>query len=278
MVSIHPVVDGWAAEVRGVDLSRPLGSAVVQTIRDAWLAHHVLSFPGQSLSDDDLERFTLCFGPFGEDPFIAPIPGRRHVIAVERGADETGPVFAESWHTDWSFLEAPPSGTCLYGLVIPPQGGDTVFANQHMAFDALPESLRLAVEGRRAIHSARAAYAPGGVYGDADTGRRSMDIRPSETANRTRSHPIVRVHPETGRPALFGCAGYVIGVEDMEPAEAITLLGALYQHHTRPEFQHRHRWRRGDLLMWDNRSVLHMATGGYQGHRRLLHRTTIGAL
>ena len=112
------------AEVRGVDLSRELAPTLVAQIREAWLQHQVLSFPGQSLSDDDLERFTLCFGPFGDDPFIAPITGRKHIIAVQRDAGETTSLFAEQWHSDWSFQAHPPQGTCLYGVTIPPTGGD----------------------------------------------------------------------------------------------------------------------------------------------------------
>ncbi|MEO1015875.1 MAG: TauD/TfdA family dioxygenase [Pseudomonadota bacterium] len=267
---------GWAAEVRGVDLSAPLDDDAVAGIRAAWLAHHVLAFPDQKLTDDDLERFTLCFGPFGDDPFIAPIEGRAHVIAVERRADETGSVFAEAWHTDWSFLATPPAGTCLYGIVIPPEGGDTLFANQHLALERMTDDLRAKLEGKRAIHSARAGYAPQGLYGEADARTRSMDIRPSEDAMATRAHPVIRRHPETGREAIYGCAGYVIGFEDTDPAEGAALLGELYQHQTREDFQYRHKWSAGTLLMWDNRSVLHAATGGYDGHARLLHRTTIG--
>ena len=142
------------AEVRGLDLSRPLAKEQVATIREAWLQHLVLSFPDQQLTDDDLERFTLYFGPFGDDPYIAPIPGREHVIAVKRSADETTSIFAEQWHTDWSFQATPPQGTCLYGITIPPQGGDTLFANQVSALEQMPATLRQRLEGKQAVHSA----------------------------------------------------------------------------------------------------------------------------
>lgn len=275
-LAITPSGQACGAVVAGVDLSRPLSDDVIADIRAAWLDHLVLSFRDQRLSDDDLERFTLAFGPFGEDPFIAPIPGRKHIIAVARAASETGPIFAEAWHTDWSFQKTPPAGTCLYGITIPPVGGDTLFANQHRALDEMPDDLRKRIEGKRAIHSARAGYARAGAYGEADKGR-AMDIRPSDEALATQVHPFVRIHPETGRAALFGCAGYIIGVEDMDPVEGMTLLGDLYRWQTQHAFQHRHRWSAGTLLMWDNRALLHMATGGYSGHERLLHRTTIGA-
>lgn len=275
-LDITPSGQACGASVRGVDLSKSLSDGVVADIRAAWLEHFVLAFPVQKMSDDDLERFTLYFGPFGDDPFIAPIKGRKHIIAVARAASETGPIFAEAWHTDWSFQETPPAGTCLYGITIPPAGGDTLFANQAMALDEMPAELRKRIEGKRAIHSARAAYSREGAYGVNDAAR-AMDIRPSDEAAATQMHPFIRIHPETGRAAIFGCAGYIIGVDGMAQDEATTLLGDLYRWQTQHAFQYRHKWAPGTLLMWDNRSVLHMATGGYQGQERLLHRTTIGA-
>lgn len=275
-MEVKPTGQACGAFVTGVDLSAPLSPVIVAAIRAAWLQHHVLVFPGQDMDDDDLEQFTLAFGGFGEDPFIAPIPGRKHVIAVARAADETSPIFAENWHTDWSFQARPPAGTCLYGIHIPPTGGDTLFANQHLALEHMPEMLRLRIEGRTAIHSAQRAYAPEGFYGEGDKGR-SMTIRPSEAARATQLHPIIRPHPETGRPGLFGTFGYIIGIEGMADAEAVPLLLEMYQWQGREEFQYRHKWEGGMLVMWDNRSVLHAATGGYAGHARLLHRTTIAA-
>lgn len=264
------------ASVRGVDLTQPLSQDEVAEIRTAWFEHHVLAFPDQALSDDDLERFTLSFGPFGDDPFIAPIPGRDHIIAVKRAADETAPIFAEAWHTDWSFQENPPAGTCLFGITIPPEGGDTLFANQHAALEQMPDGLRAKLDGKIAVHSAKRAYAKDGAYGSHDKGR-SMDIRPSDEAEASFSHPIIKPHPETGRDAIFGSIGYIMGFEGMNETESMTLLAELYQWQTQHKFQYRHKWEKNMLVMWDNRSVLHMATGGYKGHDRLLHRTTIGA-
>lgn len=277
MIEIQPSGQACGAAVRGIDLSQPLAPETISAIREAWLTHHVLAFPGQRMSDDDLERFTLAFGGFGVDPFIAPIPGREHIIAVERQADETSPLFAENWHSDWSFQARPPAGTCLYGIEIPPVGGDTLFANQHAALEAMPGPLRARIEGRMAVHSARRAYAPEGFYGDGDKAKRSMDIRPSREAEATQLHPLVRKHPETGREGLFSCFGYIVGIEGMDDAEAVPLLIELYQWQGREEFQYRHHWEPDMLLMWDNRSLLHAATGGYDGYHRLLHRTTIAA-
>ncbi len=273
---IIPSGEACGASVRGVDLTKPLPEEVIENIRAAWLVHHVLAFPDQAMSDDDLERFTLYFGPFGDDPFIAPVEGRDHIIAVKRKAHETSPVFAETWHTDWSFQETPPAGTCLFAITIPPVGGDTLFTNQHLALEKMPVDLRRRLEGKKAVHSARLAYAPDGAYGDGDVAARSMTITPSDDARVERQHPLIRKHPETGQEGVFGCVGYVTAIAEMDPLESMALLGELYAWQTREEFRYRHKWEQNMLVMWDNRSVLHMATRGYDGHARLLHRTTIG--
>jgi taurine dioxygenase len=187
-------------------------------------------------------------------------------------------LFAENWHSDWSFQATPPAGTCLLGITIPPIGGDTLYTNQHAALDAMPHDLRARLEGKMAIHSARGGYAPDGSYGAADQATdRSMDIRPSETARATQLHPIIREHPETGREGLFSCLGYIIGIDGIADNDARALLLEMHAWQTRPEFIYTHKWQAGMLTMWDNRSCLHKATGGYAGHDRLLHRTTIGA-
>jgi taurine dioxygenase len=276
MIRVEPSGQACGASVTGVDLSKPLKPQDVADIRAAWLKHHVLAFPDQAMNDDDLEAYTIAFGGFGHDPFIAPIPGRSHVIAVMRKADETSQLFAENWHSDWSFQARPPAGTCLYGITIPPVGGDTLFSNQHAALDAMPAAMRAKLEGKTAIHSAKRAYAPEGQYGAKDKDR-SMDIRPSRDAEQTQSHPLIAKHPETGRPGLFSCFGYIIGIEGMSEEASTPLLLELYQWQGREEFQYRHKWRPNMLLMWDNRSVLHAATGGYAGYDRVLHRTTIAA-
>lgn len=276
-ISLEPSGQACGAVVRGVDLTEALAPDDVAAIRAAWLEHHVLAFPDQAMSDDDLERFTIAFGGFGVDPFIAPIPGREHVIAVERLPDEDSPLFAENWHSDWSFQAEPPAGTCLLSLVVPPTGGDTLFADQHLALEAMPSGLRGKLEGKVAIHSAGKAYAPDGAYGEADRAARSMDIRPSPAARATQRHPLIRRHPETGQEGLFSALGYIVGIERMPEDEALPLLRELYAWQGREEFQYRHRWSDHMLVMWDNRSLLHAATGGYAGHHRLLHRTTIAA-
>jgi len=277
-MSIVVVPSGQAcgAEVSNVDLTQPIDDSIVAAIRAAWLEHHVLYFPDQAMSDDDLERFSSYFGRFGDDPFIAPIAGREHIIAVERRADELAPLFAENWHTDWSFQKTPPAATCLLGITIPPVGGNTLFADQHKTLRDMPAELREKLTGKNAIHSARSAYSPEGMYGREDKATdRSMDIRPSTDALETQLHSLIQKHPETGEEGIFGCVGYIVGIEGMDDKDALDLLLQLHEWQTRPEFVYQHVWQPNMLVMWDNRSVLHRATGGYEGHDRLLHRSTI---
>ncbi len=273
---VEPSGEACGATVSGIDLAGELSPELVAAIRAAWLEHRVLAFREQTMDDDALERFTLAMGGFGEDPFFAPIAGRAHIAAIRREADETTPLFAENWHSDWSFLARPPAGTCLLAIDIPPVGGDTLFADQHAAWDALPDSRKRELEELVSVHSARYAYAPSGTYGEKDAGR-SMDIRPSNAAMATQNHPLIATHPETGRRGFFSTFGYIIGIEGMPDTEALPLLRELYAWQTRDEFVHHRRWEQGMLVLWDNRAVLHRATGGYEGHRRELHRTTIAA-
>ena len=273
---VEPSGGACGARITGVNLKEPMDSATVAAIRAAWLAHHVLAFPDQFLDDDALERFTLQFGKFGDDPFFAPIAGRKHIAAIRREADEQTPLFAENWHSDWSFQARPPSGTCLNAIDIPPVGGDTLFANQHLAWGALSPAQQARYADLIAIHSAKLPYAPDGTYGAKDKGR-SMDIRPSEAALSTQTHPLVPAHPETGRRGFYSTLGYIIGIEGMPQDEAIALLIELQAWQSDDRFVFAQRWEPGMLVMWDNRSVLHKATGGYAGYRRELHRTTIAA-
>lgn len=275
-LSVEAQAAPCGAFISGLDLRKPLDTETINEIRGAWLAHQVLAFPDQSLSLEDLERFARTLGRLGEDPFFENLPGHPHVAQVRREADEKTPLFAQSFHSDWSFLPNPPIGTLLYGNVIPPVGGDTLFANQYDAWEALPAALRSRLEGLEGIHSARLGYARDGLYGERDEGR-SMAIRYSDEALATQVHPIARVHPETGRTALFVNPGYTIGIAGLEDDEASDLLAELFRHQRQEAFVYRHHWSADMLLLWDNRCLLHAATGGYDGHARLLHRITVAA-
>lgn len=273
-LDVRPQPAPCGAVVRGLDLRRPPDADTVAAIRRAWLAHQVLCFPDQQLSLEDLERFALTIGPFGTDPFFGSVPGHPHIAQVRRDADEKTKIFAETWHSDWSFLPQPPQATLLYGNVIPPVGGDTLFASQYAAWDALPGAMKSRLAALQGIHSARRGYARDGMYGERDRGR-SMAIRYGDDALATQAHPIARRHPETGRTALFVSPGYTIGIDGMDDTQAQPLLLELFRHQVRQDFVYRHRWQPGMLLLWDNRCIVHAATGGYDGHARLLHRITV---
>ena len=263
------------ALVQGLKLAQPLDAATLESVRALWLKHQVLAFVDQQLTLEQLEAFALAIGPFGVDPFFESVPGHPHVAQVKREADETSSIFADNFHSDWSFLAQPPAATLLYGNIIPPVGGDTLFANQYAAWDALPAAMKTRLQPLQGVHSAGGGYAKGGRYGEQDKGR-SMAIRYDDSAMATQLQPIARVHPETGRTALFVSPGYTIGIDGMADDEAVPLLKELFAHQAQPEFIYRHVWQQGTLLLWDNRSVVHAATGGYDGHRRLLHRITVG--
>jgi len=275
-MNITPTGEACGARVTGIDLSQPLDRNTIKSIRSVWLEHHVLAFPDQKLSDDDLVRVTNYFGNVGDDPYFVPISKNTPVVALTRRADEQAPVFAENWHTDWSFKQHPPIGTCLYSLVVPPVGGNTGFANQQLALAQMPDDLRQRLENKIALHSAAAAYGPDGTYGEKDQGNdRSMKILFSEQANKSEPHPIIAKHPESGAETIFGTVGYIHTILGLEAEDSRQLIMDLYAWQTREEFQYTHVWEPNMLVMWDNRSVLHKANGGYDGHARELHRLTI---
>jgi len=275
-VIIEPSGQTCGARISGVDLAGDLSDGLTAEIRSAWLQHKVLAFADQAMDDDALERFTIALGGFGEDPFFDPIAGRKNIAAIMREADETVPLFAENWHSDWSFLPQPPSGTCLLAIDIPPHGGDTLFSDQVAAFAAMPKDRQDELRQIKAVHSAKRGYAKDGLYGDNDKGR-SMAIRPSDAALATHTHPLIRAHPETGEEAIYCSISYTVGIVGMDEADALQLVMELHQWCEQDQFLYRHQWEPNMLLLWDNRVLNHKATGGYEGHRRELHRTTIAA-
>lgn len=264
----------FGATVSGVDLREPLEADELALLRDAFARHGVLSFPEQELDPAALERVSAQFGQFGHDPYVEPMRGFRHVIEVSREARETAPIFGSLWHSDWSFQAEPPSATLLFGAEVPPVGGDTVFADGCRAYAALSPTFQQMLHGLRGVHTAAPAYGPKGLFSrDDDT--RSMRIVVSPEAENTQAHPLVRRHPVSGRLALYVNHVYTVAIEGMHAAESRALLDYLCRHMTQPQFVYRHRWRAGTLLMWDNRCVVHYADGGYEGHRRLMFRTTL---
>lgn len=273
-VQIEPGKDGFGAVVTGVDLSGPLDESAAAAIRRRWSEHGVLVFPNQALDPEELEAFTLSLGEFGHDPFIEAMEGHRNILEVRREPDEKATQFGAAWHSDWSFQAQPPAGTILHSKIVPPSGGDTLYADGHRAWEALSETMRSMLDGLNAIHSASFAYGPRGILAK-DVHQRAMNIIISEDAEAKEIHPLVRTHPVTGRKALFVNPVYTVAIEGLHPDENFTLLKFLYDHMVKEEFVYRHHWEKDMVVLWDNRSTMHFADGGYDGHLRLMHRTTL---
>jgi taurine dioxygenase len=273
-VSVRVVRDDFAAEVTGLDLRCTLPEETLAEVRAVWAAFPVLCFPDQALTVDELEAFSLQIGPFGVDPFVAPMEAHPNVLEVRRGPDEQGIIFGAAWHSDWSFQERPPSATLLHSQIVPPVGGDTLYVDCRKAWATLSDDLKQIARENKAVHSARLAYGTTGRLAT-DPQPREMKILTGEKAHATQLHPMVRTHPVTGRSALFVNPVYTIGIEGMGEADGQALLARFYQHLFAGDLVHRHRWRQNMLVMWDNRCVVHNAEGGYEGHARLMHRTTV---
>lgn len=265
---------GFGAEIKGLDLSAPLDPQTLEEVKSAWAEHGVVFFPDQPLELDALERFTEEIGPFGHDPFIKPMADHPHVLELRREPDEKATNFGAGWHSDWSFQETPPAATLLHSKVVPPKGGDTLYADCTRAYEALSPAMKELLAPLNAVHSAILPYSKKGIFAQ-EKEKRTMQIITSDEAEKTQAHPLVRTHPVTGRKALYVSPVYTVGIEGMSNEESQWLLGGLYQHMTKPEFIYRHKWRENMLVMWDNRSTLHFAEGGYDGYLRVMHRTTV---
>jgi len=276
-IRVKPNPSGFGAEITGLDISKPLSPSQLVAIKQAWADHAVVWFPDQPLTHDELEAFTLQIGPFGHDPFIAPMEGRPHILELRREPDEKARNFGAGWHSDWSFQEEPPAATLLHSKVTPPVGGDTLYADCYRAYDALSDRMKAMLDGLNAIHTAALPYGTKGLFAQeqAQNGDRRMKIIVSEEADKTFPHPLVRTHPVTNRKALYVSPVYTMGIEGMTREESAAILGFLYTHMTKDEFVYRHKWQPNMLTMWDNRCTLHFADGGYDGHLRVMHRTTV---
>lgn len=274
MITVEQVAGACGAVVQGVDLAADLDDTEVARIRQALLDHEVVFFRDQRLDPEQQVRFSRRLGPPSPVPFVQPIPEHPEVIAVVREATEThGYTFGGLWHSDFSFLPEPPSASILHALEVPPFGGDTVWASQTLAYRQLSPGMRQMLVGLAGVHSAVNAYSPK-MQAVHDTFA-GMTVQTDESATRVQTHPVVRAHGETGRPALFVNAQYTVGLRGFAPHEAKPLLDFLFAHATRTDFTCRWQWRVGDVAIWDNRAVQHMAMADFTGHRRAMHRTTV---
>jgi len=270
----HRLTGTIGAEITGIDLRQPISDDLAEELRHALARHQVLFFRDQHLSLDQLKALTRAFGPLMRLPYVQPLAGEPEVIRVLKEADEPGGVFGGDWHTDFSFLERPPAGSILSAEVVPPHGGDTVWVNQAVAWETLPELLQQLLAGRDAIHVGKPYGVKWAPPAKERAGASIKMTRGDPEADTERAHPAVIQHPLTGRAAAFLNPLYVTRLDGLTEAESRPILDQIQRHATRPEFSCRFRWSAGALAIWDNLFTQHYAVNDYQGHRRLMFRTT----
>ncbi|MEX3924815.1 TauD/TfdA dioxygenase family protein [Paraburkholderia sp. BR10936] len=273
---ILPLSAPLGAEVVGLDLAEPLSREDFARIHRAHLDHHVLVLRDQRITPEQQVEFSRRFGPLQIHVLHQfALAGHPEVLIVSNIVENGKPIglgdAGHFWHSDLSYKEKPSLGSLLHAQELPAEGGDTLFANMHLAWDTLPAHLRSAVEGRRAEHTYLARYAELQVR---------SPWRPNLTAEQIAQvkpvvHPVVRTHPETGRKALFVSEHFTTRIVDLPEDESRALLDALFAHSVRAEHCYRHEWREHDLVFWDNRSLMHLAAGTPDHLRRKLYRTTI---
>jgi len=274
-MQISPLTPGLGAEINGVDIRR-LDAAAINTLHRSLLDYKVIFLREQDINLDELQHFSRHFGELTQLPYIKPHEGYPYIIRVLKEAHEVNMgVFGGDWHSDFSFLEAPPRASILYAEQVPAVGGDTLWIDMAQAYRALPREQQTLLQGKTAIHSG-APYGVTHAPEDSSRFKGSIQIeRNNPQADRETRHPAICRHPDSGELLLFINPTYTIRIDGLAPPHSDTLLASLYQHCTRPEFSCRFKWTPGSVAVWDNRSTLHYAVNDYDGKRRCLYRTTI---
>jgi taurine dioxygenase len=262
-LEVRRIAGALGAEILGVDLSKDIP---VKKIRDAFLEHQVIFFREQKLDPAQFMAFARAMGRPVEYPFVKGIADFPEVIEVKKLEHERH-NFGGIWHSDTAYLEEPPMGSMLLAREVPPQGGDTLFASQYLAFEALSPELQKMLCGLNAVNASSKA----------NVTRTREDMIKEETSSKEyiAEHPVVRTHPETGRKALYVNSGHTVRFAGMTEEESAPLLEFLFRHQVKPEFTCRFAWRVGSLALWDNRCTQHNPVNDYHGHRRVMHRITL---
>ena len=266
-IAVRPIAGALGAEIEGVDLSQPLAAPVVAALRAALLEHLVIFFRDQKLTPQQQLAFARAFGEPVEYPQLKGLPDCPFITPVVKLEHERM-NFGGVWHSDTTYLERPPMGSMLYALEVPPQGGDTLFANQYLAYETLSAGLRRTLEGLVGVNTSTKAAA-------SKTREDRMRAAGEELKVLAGEHPVVRTHPETGRKALYVNAGHTASFKGWSEEESRPLLEYLFAHQVRPEFTCRFRWQPGSLAFWDNRCAQHNPVNDYHGYRRVMHRVTL---
>jgi alpha-ketoglutarate-dependent taurine dioxygenase len=280
-ISTEPLTGSdFVVEVSGIDLSEPQDAETVAALRTALGKHSILVFRQQSLTNEQQIAFSRNFGEL-EIHLVRQylMPEHPEIIVLSNvGAGGVKPTAngGAYWHSDISYRAKPPLGSLLYGVAVPPEGGNTLFANMYGAYDTLSDDLKNKVDGRNAVHSYLGRFM---AMRDRDTSHKGEDKFELDEEQKESFppvlHPIVRTHPESGRKALFVNDGFTIGIEDMDEDDGKALLRELNIHATREPLVYSHAWQPGDVVFWDNRSTMHCATSYDPVHTRTMHRTTI---
>lgn len=283
-IEVVPLAAAMGAEIGGVDLSS-LSDDQFAEIRDALFRHKMIYFRDQKITHEDQSAFSARFGPFAEDAYTKGVPGFPEVQPVIREADDTDAhMFGSGWHTDSPFLPEPPAISLLYGVEIPPYGGDTLWSNAALAYATLSDVMKEMIAPLRVHFSMKKVLASvfeNAKPSDTPVGRlaalKDAPKLPDAVARKVEGayHPLVRTHPIFGEKSLFCDAAYAVGIEGMTNTEADALLSFLIAHLIQPAFTCRLRWTPGTFVLWDNRLCIHHAFNDFQGHRREHYRTTI---
>ena len=266
---VKPLSSAVGAVLHGIDISHDLADDQIAEIREALLEYLVIFFRDQRMSDERLMTFGRYFGELYLHPNLAKRGPYPEVIHVVKEPEATRVVGAE-WHTDTGHVECPPMGAILHALEVPPKGGDTLFANQYLAYETLSEGLKATLDGMKAVHDDSRVAGPNANKGRSTETRDDEEWTP--TAN---AHPVVRTHPETGRKALYVNVASAHYFEGMSKEESQPLLQYLFKHATQPEFTCRFTWAPGSVAFWDNRCLKHIAVNDYQGYRRDMRRVQL---
>ncbi len=267
-IDVRPIAGACGAEIHGVDINH-LSDETFAEIKAAWHRHLIIFFRDQTMDDEQLKAFGRRFAPLFRHPNFVPTDDQPDIVRVRTAPDDAR-IIGEDWHADTTCMPEPPAGAVLYAEEVPPAGGDTLFANQYLAYETLSDGMKAALEGRRSFHSDIRVAGPQAkerISGRVMPTRDDDAWRPTEAM-----HPVFRTHPETGRKALFVNRSYTQYFEGMTQAESQPWLDYLERHATRPEMTCRFRWEKGSVAVWDNRCSMHIAMHDYKGHWRKMSR------